>query len=168
MTTSSKHSKDTELVITREFDAPRDLVWQVWTEPKHIEKWFGPEGFNTRVKSMDFRQGGKWEYVMIGPDGAEYPFGGVYLEIEPIEKVVSTNEFGEEYTERNPDISMPKIMSVTTLFEDHGTTTRVVIKTTHATAEDRKKHEEMGVVAGWNSSFDKMDDYLAELQKANA
>ncbi|HLA96206.1 MAG TPA: SRPBCC domain-containing protein [Pyrinomonadaceae bacterium] len=157
-------ASENEIVITRQFNAPRDLVWKVWNEPEHIEKWFGPEGFSTRVKSMDFRQGGKWEYVMIGPDGAEYPCSGIYLEIEPIEKVVSTDEFGEEYTERNPDMSMPKITSVTTLFEDHGTSTRVVIKTLHATAEDRKKHEAMGVEAGWNSSFEKMDAYLAEVQ----
>ncbi len=154
-----------EIVITREFAAPRDLVWRVWNEPEHITQWFGPQGFTTRVKSQDFRTGGKWEYVMTGPDGAEYPFGGVYLEIDPIEKVVSTDEFGEEYTERNPEMSMPKITSVTTLFEDQGTTTRVVIKTMHATGEDRKKHEAMGVEAGWNSSFEKMDAYLVEVQK---
>ena len=99
------------------------------------------------------------------PDGVEYPFGGVYLEIDPIEKVVSTDEFGDEFTERSPEMSMPKITSVTTLFEDHGATTRVVIKTLHATAEDRKKHEAMGVEAGWASSFEKMDTYLADVQK---
>lgn len=154
-----------EIVITREFKAPRALVWKVWNEPEHIANWFGPQGFDTRVKSQDFRTGGKWEYVMTGPDGVEYPFGGVYVEVDPIEKVVSTDEFGDEFTERNPEMSMPKITSVTTFFEDHGATTRVVIKTLHATAEDRKKHEDMGVEAGWNSSFEKMDAYLAEVQK---
>ncbi len=154
-----------ELVITREFAAPRRLVWEVWNEPAHIEKWFGPQGFTTKVKSQDFTTGGKWEYVMVGPDGDEFPFSGIFLEIVPIEKVVSTDEFGEEYAERNPEMSMPKISSVTTLFEDHGAMTRVVIKTMHATAEDRKKHEEMGVEAGWNSSFEKMDVYLAELNR---
>ncbi len=163
--TKQTETSEKELVITRDFNAPRDLVWRVWNEPEHIANWFGPQGFTTRVKSQDFRKGGKWEYVMIGPDGLEYPFGGVYLEVEPIEKVVSTDEIGDEYKERNPEISMPKITSVTTLFEDHGTTTRVVIKTLHATAEDRKKHEEMGVEAGWNSSFEKLDAYLADVQK---
>ncbi|MFL6467246.1 MAG: SRPBCC domain-containing protein [Pyrinomonadaceae bacterium] len=156
--------EQSELVITREFAAPRELVWKVWNEPEHIEKWFGPQGFTTRVKSQDFKTGGKWEYVMIGPDGLEYPFGGVYLEIKPIERVVSTDEFGEEFTERNPEMVMPKITSVTTLFEDHGAMTRVVIKTMHATPEDRKKHEAMDVEAGWNSSFEKMDAYLSEIQ----
>lgn len=155
---------ENELVITRDFAAPRELVWKVWNEPAHIEKWFGPQGFTTKVKSQDFVTGGKWDYVMIGPDGDEFPFNGVFLEITPIEKVVSTDEFGEEYTERNPETSMPKITSVTTLFEDEGKTTRVVIKTMHATAEDKKKHEEMDVEAGWNSSFEKMDTYLAEIQ----
>ena len=166
MTTAVNKQTETsekEIVITREFKAPRDLVWRAWNEPEHVAKWFGPQGFTTRVESQDFRTGGKWEYVMIGPDGVEYPFGGVYLEIDPIEKVVSTDEFGEEFKERNPDV--PKITSVTTLFEDHGKTTRVVINTLHASAEDRKKHEDMGVEAGWNSSFEKLDDYLAEVQK---
>jgi uncharacterized protein YndB with AHSA1/START domain len=162
--TNTQHEAN-EIVITREFKAPRALVWKVWNEPEHVANWFGPQGFTTRVKSQDFRTGGKWEYVMIGPDGVEYPFGGVYLEIDPIEKVVSTDDFGDEFTERNPEMSMPKITSVTTLFEDHGATTRVVINTLHATAEDRKKHEAMGVEAGWNSSFEKMDTYLAEIQK---
>lgn len=78
--------------------------------------------------------------------------------------IITSDEFGEEYTERNPEITMPKITSVTTLFEDHGTTTRVVIKTMHATAEDRRKHKEMGVEAGWNSSFEKLDAYIEQLQ----
>jgi uncharacterized protein YndB with AHSA1/START domain len=155
---------ENELVITREFAAPRQLVWDVWNEPAHIEKWFGPQGFTTKVKSQNFVTGGKWDYVMIGPDGDEFPFSGIFLEIVPIEKVVSTDEFGEEYTERNREMSMPKIMSVTTLFEDQGETTRVVIKTMHASAEDKRKHQEMGVEAGWSSSFEKMDAYLAELR----
>ena len=156
--------EEKELVITRDFAAPRELVWRVWNEPKHIEKWFGPQGFSTRVISQDFTTGGKWDYVMIGPDGDEFPFNGVFLEVTPIERVISTDEFGEEYKERNPEISMPKITSVTTLFEDHGEKTRVVIKTMHATAEDRKKHEEMGVEEGWKSSFEKLDAYIEQLQ----
>jgi uncharacterized protein YndB with AHSA1/START domain len=155
---------DTELVITREFAAPRELVWSVWNEPKHIEKWFGPKGFTTKVKSQDFVTGGKWDYVMIGPDGNEFPFNGVFLEVTPIERVVSTDEFGEEVQAQNPEMAMPKITSVTTLFEDQGATTRVVIKTLHATPEDKEKHEAMGVVEGWGSSFEKMDEYLTEIQ----
>ncbi|MEO5859998.1 MAG: SRPBCC domain-containing protein [Pyrinomonadaceae bacterium] len=153
-----------ELVIARDFAAPRELVWRVWNEPAHIEKWFGPKGFRTKVRSMDFRKGGKWEYVMIGPDGLEYPFGGIYLEVDPIERVVSTDDFGEEFQERSPEMSMPKIISVTTLFEDRGEATRIVIKTIHASAEDKKKHEEMGVEEGWASSFEKIDVYLTELK----
>jgi uncharacterized protein YndB with AHSA1/START domain len=164
-TAANTQTETNEIVITRDFAAPRELVWKVWNEPEHVANWFGPQGFTTRVISQDFRTGGKWEYSMTGPDGLEYPFGGIYLEVEPIEKVVSTDEFGDEYKERNPEMSMPKITSVTTLFEDQRAKTRVVIRTLHATADDRKKHEDMGVEAGWNSSFEKMDAYLAEVQK---
>jgi len=94
---------DLELVITRDFAAPRELVWKVWNEPAHIEKWFGPKGFTTKVKSQDFVTGGKWDYVMIGPDGDEFPFNGVFIEITPIEKVVSPDEFGEKHTEKTTE-----------------------------------------------------------------
>jgi len=157
---------ENELIITREFDAPRDLVWKVWTEPKHIEKWWGPLGFTTRVTDIDMRVGGRWNYVMIGPDGMEYPVHGVFSEIVPPEKIVTTDEFGDAYDEM-PGVDLPKGLVATALFDDLGSRTRLTLRVSHATPEDRKKHENMGVVAGWNSSFEKMDEYLAEFQNAN-
>lgn len=62
MTTEAKTATN-EIIITREFDAPRDLVWRVWTEPKHIEKWWGPRGFDTKVTEMNLEVGGHWRYV---------------------------------------------------------------------------------------------------------
>lgn len=165
--TGRSDAGDRELVIEREFDAPRDLVWKMWTEAAHIEKWWGPRGFDTRVTSIDMRVGGKWEYVMIGPDGKEYPVKGVFSEITPPEKIVTTDEFGEKYDELMPGVDLPKGLVATTLFDDLGSRTRLTLTVSHASVEDRKKHEEMGVVAGWNSSFDKMDEYLADLTKAD-
>jgi uncharacterized protein YndB with AHSA1/START domain len=158
-TTGSK-----EIVIRREFDAPRQLLWDVWTRPEHIEKWWGPRCFTTRVTAMDFRAGGKWEYVMTGPDGTEYPVSGVFSEVTPPERIVTTDEFGEDYDERMPGVDLPKGLVVTAVFEDLGERSRLILTTSHATVEDRKKHEAMGVVAGWTSSFDKMDEYLAEIR----
>lgn len=153
---------DRELVIVREFAAPRALVWRVWTEPAHVAQWFGPRGFSTTVSASDLRTDGKWRYVMHGPDGSEYAFGGVFLEVVPLEKVVSTDEFGSEYEKEMPGVELPKGMVVTTLFEDAGPgRTRVTIRVLHPTPEDKKKHEAMGVVAGWNSSFECLDEHLA-------
>jgi len=166
-TTGTTQIKDTEIVITREFAASRQLVWDVWTQPEHIEKWFGPKGFNTRVETQDFRVGGRSSYVMIGPDGAEYPATGVFKEIVPIEKIVSSADgFSDDFEAEHPDMDLPKgTMVMTCLFDDLDKRTRLTLITSHSTVEERKKHEAMGVVAGWNSSFDKMDEYLAQVKK---
>lgn len=162
--TSTTQTKDTDIVITREFAAPRQLVWDVWTTPEHIEKWFGPKGFSTRVDGLDFRVGGRSNYVMIGPDGTEYPSKGVFKEIVPIEKIVTTDEWGEGIEETLKDVDLPQGMILTALFDDLGERTKLTLITSHPNLEEKKKHEDMGVVAGWNSSFDKMDEYLTELQ----
>ncbi len=165
--TSTTQTKDTDIVITREFAAPRQLVWDVWTTPKHLEKWFGPKGFDTRVEILEFRVGGRSSYIMVGPDGTEYPAVGVFKEIVPIEKIVSTDEWGEDYKKMagNKHLDLPDGMVLTALFDDLGKRTKLTLITSHRSVEDRKKHEAIGVVAGWNSSFDKMDEYLAEMQK---
>lgn len=165
--TSTIQIKDTDIVITREFAAPRQLVWDVWTTPEHIEKWFGPKGFTTRVVKLDFQVGGRSAYVMVGPDGTEYPGTGVFKEIVPIEKIVTTDEFGEGFEEiaEKQQIDLPQGMISTFLFDDLGKRTKLTLITSHPTVEDREKHEAMGVVDGWNSSLDKMEEYLAEISK---
>lgn len=161
MTTSNETK---ELTIVREFAAPRELVWKVWTEPHHIEKWWGPRGFNTRVKEVDLSVGGRSVYVMVGPDGTEYPVSGKVIEIIPFEKIVSTDEFGDGEGNEHPGLDLPQGLIVTVTFEDLGEKTLMTLTISHPTVEEREKHEAMGVVAGWNSSFDKMDEYLADLQ----
>jgi uncharacterized protein YndB with AHSA1/START domain len=158
-------SSDRELVLNRVFDAPRPLVWSVWTEARHVAEWWGPEGFTTRVTESDFRVGGRWRYVMVGPDGAEYPVTGVFLEITPLERIVSTDDFDEGFVE--PEVgALPRGVVATVMFDDLGPKTRLTIRIAHQTAEDRRRHEEMGVVAGWQSSFDCMDRYLATLPRS--
>ncbi len=151
-----------ELLLTRVFNAPRKLVWEAWTQSEHIASWYGPEGFTTRVERNDFRQGGQWRFVMIGPDKAEYPSEGVYQQIVPYERYVSTDDFAEDYDAINKD-KLPAAMVVTTIFEDIGDKTRVSIRIMHPTLEDKRRHEEMGVIAGWNSMMDKLEPYLAQL-----
>lgn len=161
-TSSVPTQDDRTIVITRVFNAPRDLVWRVWTEPAHIAQWWGPKGFTTRVEEMDLRPGGQSRYVMVGPDGTEYPAEGVFREVVPPERIVTTDEFGEDY-EQASGIDLPQGMVLTATFEALGDKTRLTLHIAHPTAEDKRKHEEMGVVAGWNSSFDCMDEYLATL-----
>lgn len=156
---TSTPQSDREIVITRLFNAPRDLVWQAWTDPAHIAQWWGPEGFTTRVDEMDLRPGGQSRYVMVGPDGTEYPVQGVFREVVPPERIVTTDEFGEGYEEIT-DIDLPQGMVMTILFEDLGNQTRLTLHILHPTAEERRKHEEMGVVAGWNSTLDCLAEHL--------
>lgn len=161
---STETQRDRELIITRVFNAPRELVFQAWTDPNHIAQWWGPKGFTTRVTEMDLRPGGQWCYVMISPDGTEYPAKGVFREIVPPERIVTSDEFGEGI-EKVLDIDLPQGMVVTVVFEDLAGQTRVTIHIVHETADDRRKHEEMGVVAGWNSSLDCLDEYLSSIKR---
>ena len=157
-------SQDYPITVKRVFNAPRQLVWDVWTKPEHIEKWWGPLGFTTKVEFLEFSVGGKWKYVMTGPDGTEYPVTGVFQEIVPIEKYVSTDDFANEYKENAHGMDIPKILNVTTLFVDLGEKTEVEVIFTHPTEEDRAKHQKMGIDKGWDSSFVKMDEYLDTIQ----
>jgi hypothetical protein len=76
------------ILATRVFDAPRDLVWKVWTEPEHIWKWWGPKGFSDTIKKMDLKPGGAWEHVRHGPDGKNYENKTVYVEVVKPERLV--------------------------------------------------------------------------------
>ena len=159
MTTDSQPiNPELDLVITREFNAPRELVWAAFTQPDHVAKWFGPRGFNTRVEQLEAKVGGKTRYVMVGPDGKEYPCEGVYREIVAPEYFVTTDEFGEDY--EGPTVEG---IILTARFENLGDRTRLTMILHHPSVEARRKHEEMGVVGGWGSSFDCLDDLLAKL-----
>lgn len=151
-----------EIVITRIFNAPRELVFKAWTDPQHIAQWWGPKGFTTRVTEMELRPGGQWCYVMVAPDGTEYPAKGVFREIVPSERIVTSDEFGEGI-EKVLDIDLPQGMVTTTTFENLEGKTKLTIRIVHESADDRRKHEEMGVLGGWNSSLDCLDEYLRSM-----
>lgn len=162
MTTSKTTESQKEIVITRQFDAPRDKVWQAWTEPEKIEKWWGPRGFTTKVAEMNLSPGGKWTYIMQDKDGNEYPAEGVFREINAPEQIVTSDEFGDsDENEKAAPEGLPTGMINTTTFEDVAGKTRVTIAIMHQSVEDREKHEEMGVVAGFNEQLDKLVEYLS-------
>ncbi|MFN6568511.1 hypothetical protein A6770_00420 [Nostoc minutum NIES-26] len=150
-----------EIVITRVFNAPRELVYKAWTDPKHVAQWWGPKGFTTRVTQLDLRPGGKWRYIMIGPDGTEYPVKGVFREIVPFERIVTSDEFDEGF-EKVVNADLPRGIVMTAVFEDLNGNTKLTLQIMHESVEERRKHEQMGVIAGWNSSFDCLDEFLAK------
>ena len=83
-----------ELVFVRVLDAPREFVFDLWTDPTHIEKWWGPVGFTTTTNVMDVKPSGVWDYVMHGPDGTDYPNRSVYIEVAKPERLVFSNVGG--------------------------------------------------------------------------
>ncbi len=87
--------KERELVIQREMPFPRELVWKALTEPEHQNKWWGPDGFRNEDVTMDFRIGGTWTFVMVGPDGTRYPNHSVFKEITPPSRLVFDHGDGE-------------------------------------------------------------------------
>ena len=93
--TKSTLNETERMVVTRVFDAPRELVWKAWTDPKYVMQWWGPKGFTAPVCKMDFRVGGKFLYCMRTPDGQEFWNGGEYHEIVPHEKIVSSMYFSD-------------------------------------------------------------------------
>src|ERR1700756_247707 len=87
------------IIAVREFDAPRELVFKVWSDPKHLTQWWGPNGFTTTTSRFDMRPGGVWRFVMHGPDGRDYQNRITYEEVVPPERVVyrhGGNDDGED------------------------------------------------------------------------
>ena len=85
---SSRPTADREIATSRVFDAPRDLVWEAWTDPKHLARWYGPNGFTVTTHEMDVRPGGVWRLTMHGPDGTDYPNLTRYVEVVRPERLV--------------------------------------------------------------------------------
>ena len=144
--------QDRELVLDRYIDAPRDLVWRCWTDPELLVQWFTPAPWKTKSASVDVRPGGASMVVMLSPDGEEFPNPGVYLEVVPGEKLVFTDAYTEAWTP-----SAKPFMTGILTFADEGKGTRYRAVVRHWTAEDCKRHEEMGFFPGWNAATDQLE-----------
>jgi uncharacterized protein YndB with AHSA1/START domain len=133
---------DREFTITRVLDAPRELVWNAWTQPEQFARWFGPRGFTTPLSklTMDVRTGGTCEFVMVSEDGTEYPNGATFLEVVAPERLV--------WRDRDVDLV------VTITLRDLGGRTELTCHVVGETGGDQ-------AVAGWSSAFDKLAESLA-------
>ena len=115
----------------RVIDAPRELVWSVWTDPKHLAQWWGPDGFTTTTSSFDFRPGGVWRFVMHGPDGRDYENRITFDAIVKPERL--------EYHHGGGDDVEPVQFRTTVVFDDLGGKTRVTLRGVFPSAEERAR-----------------------------
>jgi uncharacterized protein YndB with AHSA1/START domain len=145
-----------EVTITRRFDAPARLLFEAYSKPEHIRRWFGPRGWPVTSCQMDFRVGGAFEFAMTGPEGqAGTPFGGDYLEIVPDRRIVYDNGFKTPGAEK---------MLVTVTFEETDGRTLLTIHTRFPSDEMYRGHVGGGIVVGINSGLDQMEELVAEMQ----
>lgn len=153
------HSVDTadrEIFITRTFNAPRELVFKVWTDPEHIAHWWGPTGFTTTVHEMDVRPGGVWRLTMRDSNGVDYPNRSVFEEVVPPARLVFTNGWDREENQEQ--------FRVTVEFEDQGDKTLISMRMVFGSVEAcRKVVEQYGAIEGNRQTLDRLEAYLAAM-----
>src|SRR2546426_6169783 len=88
-------SADREIITTRVLDAPRELVWKAWTDPKHVAEWWGPNGFTNTIQEMDVRPDGVWRFIMHGPDGVDHKNEIIFIEVVELERLVYDQFFSD-------------------------------------------------------------------------
>jgi len=145
---------ESEVVYTRVFAAPRDLVFEASTRPEHVKKWWGPRGFTVTVCEIDLRPGGAYRFVQSGPDGNEYPFKGVYREVVPPEQLVYTQIFDV------PGLSDHELL-VSVTFNEHDGATLLTGRLLFESVEDRVAAMETGMAQGMAETLDRLEEHLA-------
>jgi uncharacterized protein YndB with AHSA1/START domain len=142
---------DRMLTITRMFDAPRDLVWRAWTDPKHLMSWWGPRAHPAEDVEADVRVGGRWRHCLRAvEDGSALRHGGVFREVVPPERLVFTFAWEEE-----GERGIENVVTVT-FAEQGGKTLMTMQQTPFQSFEERDGHQ-----GGWGSAFDRLDELLA-------
>ena len=158
MIANATTTSDTELVLTRLIDAPREKLFRAWTEPELLKQWFAPLPWTTPKAELDVRPGGANLVVMRGPDGNEFPNRGVYLEVVENERLVFTDAYTEAW------LPSPKpFMTVILTFAEEGGKTRYTARVRHWTVADREAHEKMGFHQGWGQCADQLAALVAKL-----
>ena len=142
-----------EIVIARSYDAPRELVWKVWTDPAHIDRWWGPNGFTNTTHSMDVRPGGLWRYTMRAADGTVFPNLITYLVVEKPSLL--------EYD--HGDDANPRQFRGSATFEAEGQGTKLTLRLLFPTARERDDVvEKYGAIEGGKQTLAKLGEYLQQ------
>jgi len=162
-TTSDSHKatvtqpSDTEVVIRREFAAPRSLVFDAITQPEHVRSWYGLKAGEMLVCDIDLRVGGSWHYVLAGePGGEDHSFSGEYLEIDPPGRLVSTEGY---------DNIPGAVYTVTVTLEENDGRTTLTSHLQYGSKEHRDGHLQSGMEHGMNLAYNRLEELLAQLQK---
>ena len=158
---SNRGNTDLDLVLTRDIDVPRELVWEAWTNPRHLEKWWTPAPWTTEVLEFEPRPGGSFRTMMRGPEGEEHDNRGAFLEVVENERIVFTDAVGPGYR----PAKQPFMTAVITL-EDHAGGTRYTARVLHKDEADRDKHEKMGFFEGWGTCIEQLAAVARELGRS--
>jgi uncharacterized protein YndB with AHSA1/START domain len=140
------------LTIERKFNAPRNLVWEAWTQPEHIAKWWGPKGMKTSIKKHDFQVGGAWEYCMEMPDGKEFISHGIFSRIEAPQLLETSANF----------IPMTEGVTIVVEFAEVTEYTDLTFRVIHPTEEYCRQQEKRGFYNGWGSVLKGLDEHLQQ------
>ncbi len=160
--TQSDTQQTQELVIERVVDAPLERVWEAWTDPEQMKKWWGPKEFTAPTVEIDLKEGGKYLNCMRSPDGQDFWSTGVYREIVPMEKLVLTDSFADERGNVGPGAhygmaDVPLETEVTVTFEDQDGKTKLTLRHAGMPVGEHGSQAE----GGWNESLDKLAASLA-------
>ena len=151
---------DREIVISRVIEAPRELVFEAFTEVRHLSQWWGPEGFSTTTRSFEFREGGAWDFVMHGPDGTDYSEWITWTEIVPPERIALLHgEFRGD----------PNAFESALTFEPDGAATRIEMRTVFPTEELRDQAvEQYHAIEGGQQTLRHLAAYVTEMVEKGA
>ncbi|MEX0685504.1 MAG: SRPBCC domain-containing protein [Balneolales bacterium] len=150
-----------EFILERVFNAPRELVFEAYSDCSHLKHWWGPREWPLTVCEMDFRVGGIWHYCMSGPDGQESWGKAIYHDIKEPDKIVYDDFFSDK--EGNISDSMPEI-KITVEFIDHDGKTKIRSKSIFKTEAELKKVIEMGMAEGITETYDRLDEHLSQYE----
>ena len=152
---AAESTSDREIMITRVFNAPRERVWDAWTDSRHISSWWGPNGFTTTTSVMDVRPGGMWRYIMHGPNGVDYKNRMDYVEVVRPERLV--------YVHGDDDVNEQLPFHVTVTFTEESGATKVTMRSVFASVDECKRVKGFGAVEGGNQTLARFGEYLASL-----
>jgi uncharacterized protein YndB with AHSA1/START domain len=145
-----------EIVLSRVYDAPRELVWKMWTEEKHVSQWFGPKGFTTTTEEHDARVGGRWRFVMVAPDGTRFDNRVVFLEVKPYERLVFDHG-------KDKDEDPTKFRVTITFDEQSDKKTVVTLRQLHPTKAQRDAGIGFGAVELGYQTLEKLAEHLGRI-----
>jgi uncharacterized protein YndB with AHSA1/START domain len=157
--------EDKKLILTRKFDAPPSLLFEIWSNCKHLKHWWGPKEWPMVECDLDFRVGGEWRYCLRGPNEGDESWGkAVYTEISKPDKIM----YKDHFTDANGNVmeNMPNLI-ITVEFVSLNGKTKQINTVDFDSNEDRDKIYEMGMAEGMDSSLDRVDEYLSQLNTGN-